>query len=73
MAGARQGEALAGRLPFMPRKALAHARAALRFAPQANGEGEAIVFGATAHSPLAKAGGPTSAAGTAAPVASPVQ
>ena len=38
MEGAREGEALAGSGPFMPRKALAAARAALRSARMATDE-----------------------------------
>ena len=38
MEGARQSETEAGRRPFMPRKALALARAALRFAQEATDE-----------------------------------
>jgi hypothetical protein len=41
MEGARQSEATAGRRPFMPRKALAPARAALLFAHRAADEGGA--------------------------------
>ena len=57
MEGTRAREAFAGRRPFMPRKALVLARAALRFAQKAAGECGPAQPGRRGIRALAAAGG----------------